>query len=239
MLAGTGLGDNASLAHAARQQNLPQHVIHLVGARVIELVALEIDFRPARATVGGGYFAQMLGKAFGEIERTRAADVMRQIEFHLAFERRIDSCRTIGTLKLEDKRHQRLGDEAPAEQTEMPALIRAGAERVELLDGHTRLMAAVAGVWVVRAARMNSRILSRSFSPGLRSTPDETSTPGACVIRSAVATLSGSRPPESMKGMLRSRCSSRCQSNDLPSPPGRVASRGARASNSSRSAIVA
>ena len=41
-----------------------------------------------------------------------------------------------------------------------------------------------------------------------------------------------------MNGIDRSSPSSRCQSNDLPRPPGRVASRGARASNSRRSAIA-
>ena len=41
-----------------------------------------------------------------------------------------------------------------------------------------------------------------------------------------------------MNGIDRSRFSSRCQSNGLPRPPGRVASRGARASNSSRSATL-
>ena len=51
-----------------------------------------------------------------------------------------------------------------------------------------------------RAARINALILSGSFSPGARSTPEETSTPGACVIRRASPTLPASSPPDSMNG---------------------------------------
>ncbi len=40
-----------------------------------------------------------------------------------------------------------------------------------------------------RAARTKARIFSGSFSPGARSTPEDTSTPGARVIRKASATL--------------------------------------------------
>ena len=45
--AGAGLGDDALLAHAPRQQNLAEHVVDLVRAGVIELLALEIDFGAA------------------------------------------------------------------------------------------------------------------------------------------------------------------------------------------------
>ena len=60
--------------------------------------------------------------------------------------------------------------------------------------------------------------------------PEETSTAGARVMRSASATLPASSPPDSMNGTPGSRPSSSVQSNGLPRPPGRVASRGARAS---------
>ena len=56
-----------------------------------------------------------------------------------------------------------------------------------------------------RAARMKARILSGSFTPGALSTPEETSTPGARVMRSASATFSGIRPPDSMNGIVGSR----------------------------------
>ena len=45
--AGAGLGDDARLAHAARQHDLAEHVVHLVRAGVVEVLALEVDFRAA------------------------------------------------------------------------------------------------------------------------------------------------------------------------------------------------
>ena len=48
VLAGAGLGDDTLLAHAPRQQDLPQHVVDLVRAGVIQLLALEIDLGAAR-----------------------------------------------------------------------------------------------------------------------------------------------------------------------------------------------
>jgi hypothetical protein len=59
MLAGAGFGDDARLAHAFGKQDLPEAIVDLVAAGVIELVALEVDLCPA----------QMLGQALGEIQR--------------------------------------------------------------------------------------------------------------------------------------------------------------------------
>ena len=47
VLARAGLGDDAGLAHAHGQQDLAQHVVDLVGAGVVQLVALEIDLGAA------------------------------------------------------------------------------------------------------------------------------------------------------------------------------------------------
>src|SRR5579863_3827682 len=228
--AGAGFGDNALLAHPACEQNLPEHVVHFMRAGVIELFALEIDFCSAT----------MLGQPLGEIKRRRPADVMGQITAHLPLKLRIGLGLRVGFLQLENERHQRLGDEAAAVDAEMPALVGPGAERVWLLHGHA--CPTIGGVeWraaAARAARTKTRIKSTSFSPGACSTPEETSTPGARVIRSASPTLPASSPPESMNGTLVSRSSSKFQSKALPRPPGRVASRGGNASNSKRSAIV-
>lgn len=49
VLPGTGLGDDAGLAQALRQQRLPQNVVDLVGTRVVEVLALEEDARSRRA----------------------------------------------------------------------------------------------------------------------------------------------------------------------------------------------
>src|SRR5262249_30181452 len=222
--AGAGFGDDARLAHAAREQDLAEHVVDLVRAGVIEVLALEIDFRPARAATGG---TKMLGQALGEIERRRPPDVILEVGVHLAAEARVVLRLGVSLLQLENQRHQRLGDEAAAVQPEMPALVGPGAERIELLDGHVLLMAlsgAASLVAPARAAAMKARILCGSSPPGARSTPEETSTAGAAVMRSASTTLSASRPPESMNGTRVSTFSSSRQSKRLPSPPGRVAS---------------
>ena len=118
MLSGAGLGDDALLAHAARDHDLAEHVVDLVRAGVIELLALEIDFCAA----------EMLGQSLGEIKRRRPADIVLEVAVHLGLERRIGLGVGIGLFQIEDQRHQRLGDEASAENAEMPALVGAGAE---------------------------------------------------------------------------------------------------------------
>jgi len=55
---------------------LAQHVVDLVRAGVIEVLALEIDLRPARAATGS---TKMLGQALGEIERRRPPDVILEV----------------------------------------------------------------------------------------------------------------------------------------------------------------
>ena len=50
VLAGAGLGDHAGLAHPPGEQRLAEHVADLVGAGVVEVLALEQDpgSRPGR-----------------------------------------------------------------------------------------------------------------------------------------------------------------------------------------------
>ena len=120
MLAGAGLGDDALLAHPPRHQDLAEHVVDLVRAGVVQLLALEIDLCAAK----------MLGQALGEIERRRPADIVLEIAVHLALERRIGLGRGIGLFQVEDQRHQRFGDEPSAEIAEMPLLVGAAAEGV-------------------------------------------------------------------------------------------------------------
>ena len=47
VLAGAGLGDDPGLAHPLGQQRLAEHVVDLVRAGVVEVLALEQDARPA------------------------------------------------------------------------------------------------------------------------------------------------------------------------------------------------
>ena len=84
----------------------------------------------------------MLGQPLGEIERARAAGIVRVEIGELGVECRIGLGVVVGPLQVEDQRHQRLGDEAAAENAEVPALVGAAAEGVEL--GVLRLVVAVA-----------------------------------------------------------------------------------------------
>ena len=119
MHAGAGLGDDARLAHAQGQHDLAEHIVHLVRAGVVELLALEIDFGAADS---------VRGQPLGEIERRRPADISREMAVHFLLEFRIGLGLRVGFLQIEDQRHQRLGDEAAAIDAEMSALVGAGAE---------------------------------------------------------------------------------------------------------------
>ena len=127
--AGAGFGDHAFLAHPPRQQNLAEHVVDLVRAGVVELFALEIDFGAAA----------IRREALGEVERRRAADIMRQIAVHFFLEIRIGLRLCVSLLQFQDQRHQCLGDEAAAIDAEVPVLVRPGAERIGPLHGHELL----------------------------------------------------------------------------------------------------
>ena len=82
--------------------------------------------RSLRGKLSGA--AEVRGLPLGEIERRRPADRVLEIAVHLGLERRIGLGVGIGFFEIEDQRHQRFGDEASAENAEMPALVGAGAE---------------------------------------------------------------------------------------------------------------
>src|SRR6185437_11258669 len=147
-----------------------------------------------------------------------------QIAVHFAAERRIGLGIGVGFFQIENQRHQRLGNEAAAVDAEVPALVGTGAKRIGLLNGHltpphpTVLRAVDLSpkgrgeeeeslASAARAALTKARIFSGSFSPGARSTPDDTSTAPARVIATASPTLAASRPPDSMNGTARRRFS--------------------------------
>src|ERR1700722_8579845 len=135
---------------------------------------------------------------------------MRKVPVHLFLKFRIGLSLRISILKLQNERHQRLGDEAATVNAEVAVLLGAAAKRIRPLHRHAGLAILLAAA--ARAARINARILSGSFSPGTRSTPEETSTPDARVILSASPTLPVSSPPDSMNGTEGPRFSRRCQS---------------------------
>ena len=126
VLAGTGFGDDAGLAHAARQQDLAEDVVDLVGARVVQLVTLEVDLGTA----------ELLCQAFGKIERRGAPDIVFPEVVHLRPEGRIVLGLFVLRLEIEDQRHQRFGHKPAAEIAEPSALVRPGAIGIEHLSRH-------------------------------------------------------------------------------------------------------
>ena len=128
MLPGAGLGDDALLAHALGEQDLADAIVDLVRAGVIEVLALEIDFRPA----------QMRAQAFGEIERIGPAHVLPQVIVELGAEDVVVLGLLVGALEFEDERHQRLGDVAAAENAKMSVFVRTRPEAVDRLHRISR-----------------------------------------------------------------------------------------------------
>jgi len=164
MLARAGFRDDARFAHTACEQDLPQTIVDLVRARVVEVFTLQINFRAA----------QMRRQPLREIEWAFAAHIIFQQIVKFGLKRWIAFRFFIGALKIEHERHQRFGDEASAVSAEMAANVRTGAKGIG--RGH-----GVTAICVARAAETKSRIMSGLFMPGAVSTPEETSTPGALV----------------------------------------------------------
>ena len=105
VLTGTGFRDDPLLTEPLRQQDLAEGVIDLVGTRVQQVLALQVDFRAA----------QLLGPALGEVERRRAADVVVQQVVEFRLERRILAGGGVGHRQLLQRGHQGLGHEHAAE----------------------------------------------------------------------------------------------------------------------------
>ncbi len=79
VLTSAGLGNNPAFSHPARQQNLPQHVVDFMRTRMVQLVALEVDFCAAKP----------LCQTLGKIKRAGAANVMFPQIIHLGPEFRV------------------------------------------------------------------------------------------------------------------------------------------------------
>ena len=123
VLAGAGLGDHAVLAHPLGEQRLAQHVADLVGAGVVEVLALEQH--PA---------ADLLGQPAGFVERAGHVGVVAQDRVELGQERLVGHRVLPGHGELVEGGDQGLGHVAAAEVAE-PALLvgvprcRLGAHR--------------------------------------------------------------------------------------------------------------
>ena len=114
MHAGAGLGDDARLLHAAREQRLPYGVVDLVRTGVVQVLALDVDLRAAA----------LLGQALREVDGAWAPDVVLELVAELGFELAIFASGGVRVAQLVERVGQRLGDEHAAVRAEVAALVR-------------------------------------------------------------------------------------------------------------------
>jgi hypothetical protein len=106
VLPGARLGDDPPLAEPLREHRLPDRVVDLVRAGVVQILALEIDLLPRR-------------EALAQRERRRAPDVRRRELVQLGEERRILARLAPRAVELVERRDERLRDVAPAVAAEV------------------------------------------------------------------------------------------------------------------------
>jgi hypothetical protein len=104
-----GLGDHPPLAHAPGEQRLPDRVVDLVRAGVVEVFALEVNLRAA----------EVVGETFSEVQPAGPPDELAEVAVELAFEVRINLRARVLRFELPQRRDERLGHEHPAEAAEV------------------------------------------------------------------------------------------------------------------------
>src|SRR5690606_23463920 len=119
VLTGPRLGNHPGLAHAPRDQRLPDRVVDLVRSGVKEVFALQINLRAAE-------FAR---EAFGEVKRCRAYRELTEIILQLALELRVLLASPVLRLEFLERMHQRFGHVPASVRTKAPRLIGQGGWR--------------------------------------------------------------------------------------------------------------
>ena len=109
-----GFGDQARFAHLLRQQRLPEHVVDLVCSGVVEVFALEVDFRAAK--VGG--------HALGQVQQAGTAGIFVEKPGQLSVEFGIVFVMLVSFVELVHGVHQGFRDVLPAMNAE--ASLRCG-----------------------------------------------------------------------------------------------------------------
>ena len=110
VLAGTGFGDQALLAHTQREQRLPQRVVELVRAGMAQVLALEVDVRTA----------EVLAEPRRRVERSRPAHKGVPMAGELELELRVGLRLVPQALQLLERAHESLGHVLPAKRPEPP-----------------------------------------------------------------------------------------------------------------------
>ena len=108
MLARARLGDQTGLAHLFGEQRLSQHVVDFMRARVVEILALEVNFRPA----------EILRHTSGVIEPRGSPRVLVEKLGKLPLELGIVFVMVVSILQFNYRVHQRFGQVLPAVDAE-------------------------------------------------------------------------------------------------------------------------
>ena len=153
VLAGPGLRDHAGLAHALHQQGLAQRVVDLVGARVAQVLALQVEAQPEASRealrVGEGRgpaheIAQEALQVLAEggvapglgVGRLELAEGLHERLRHVAAAVGAEAAGRIGTRRVrEGRRHRPASERAPHaarvhrlhERAQLPFVLAAGA----------------------------------------------------------------------------------------------------------------
>jgi len=105
-----GLRDEAALSHPLRQEPLAEGVVDLVCTGVVQVLALEVNLRPA----------QLLGQPLREIERRGASGIVGQQRGELRLEFLVPLGFLVGLVQLQKCPHQRLRDILSPVDAEVP-----------------------------------------------------------------------------------------------------------------------
>ena len=169
VLAGTGLGDDARLAHAFGQHGLTDGVVDLVCAGVVQVFALE---KYLRATLFPAH-------ARGVVDRRRSTDEVRQFVVEFGNKGRVVLVTRVGVLEFVDGVGQRFGDKAAAVDAEVTTGVGLLVTVHDYSVGGCPARASNS-VSAARTAATNCLIFSGSLMPLLpapdSSTPELTST---------------------------------------------------------------
>ena len=98
VLTGAGLRDETGLAHLLSQKRLTEHVVDLVSAGVVEILALEVDLRAA----------EIVCHMLREIQARGTAGIVVQQLGQLRIEFRVVLIVVVGLFQFDDCVHQRL-----------------------------------------------------------------------------------------------------------------------------------
>ncbi len=118
VLTGTGLGDEPGLAHPLGEKRLTDDVVDLVRTGVVEILALQEQAQTEFLTEA---------VALGQARRTTGVVAEHRGEFLAPF--RVVPRLVEGPLELLAGRHERLGDESPAELPKTTRIIGLAHQR--------------------------------------------------------------------------------------------------------------